>query len=67
MIETIRDIKDDLMDRKAKWLPIVIAGMVIYGLLNIWPSFAIGLGFGIGGTWIYRNWFKPRTTSEYGS
>ena len=67
MIDTIRDMKDDLMDRKAKWLPILILGIVVYGLLNIWPSFAIGLGFGIGGTWIYRNMFNPRTTKQFES
>ena len=67
MIDIIRDMKNDLVDRKGHWMPILIAGVVVYGLLNIWPSFAIGLGIGVGGTWIYRNWFNPRTTGEYGS
>jgi len=67
MIETIRDIKDDFMNRKAKWLPILIAGVVVYVLLNIWPSFAIGLGIGVGGTWIYRMYFNPTTAKQFGS
>ena len=67
MIDTIKDIKNDLMDRKAKWLPILIAGAVVYVLLNLWPSFAVGLGVGIGGTWIYRNMCNPRTTKQFQS
>ena len=58
MIEKIRDMKDDLVDRKGHWVPILIAGVVVYVLLNIWPSFAIGLGIGVAGTWIYRMYFQ---------
>ena len=67
MIDTIRDIKDDLMDRKAKWIPILILGIVVYGLLNVWPSFAVGLGMGIAGTWIYRNMVNPKNTKQFQS
>ena len=67
MIDTLRDIKDDLMDRKAKWLPVTITVVGIYVLLNIWPAFAIGTGVGIAGAWIYQNRFNPKTTKQFGS
>ena len=65
MIDKIRDIKNDLMDRKGHWMPILIAGVVVYVLLNIWPSFAIGMGVGVAGTWIYRMYSNPPTTRQY--
>jgi len=61
MNNKIKEIKDDLMDRAGHWVPMVIAGVIVYVLLNIWPSFAMGLGAGIAGTWIYRMYFNPRT------
>ena len=66
MIDKVRDIKDDLMDRKGHWLPILIAGVVVYVLLNIWPSFAIGMGVGVAGTWIYRMYSNPPATRQFG-
>jgi len=60
MIDTLKDIKDDLMDRKAKWLPIMITVVGLYALLNIWPAFAIGTGAGIAGAWIYQNRINSR-------
>jgi hypothetical protein len=67
MIDIIRDIKDDLMDRKAKWIPITITGIGLYVLLNIWPAFAIGISVGIAGTWGYRMYYNARTTGQYQS
>ena len=67
MIDTIRDIKDDLMDRKAKWLPVLVVGIVVYVLLNLWPSLALGMGIGICGTWVYRNMCNPRTNKQFQS
>ena len=67
MIDKIRDMKDDLVDRKGHWVPILIAGVVVYVLLNIWPSFAIGLAVGVAGTWIYRMYFRPTTARQFGS
>ena len=66
MIDKIKDIKNDLMDRKGHWMPILIAGVVVYVLLNIWPSFAIGMGVGVAGTWVYRMYSSPPTTRQYG-
>ena len=57
----LKEIKDDLMDRKGHWLPIIVAGAGVYLLMNIWPSFAIGLGVGIAGTWVYRMYVNPKT------
>lgn len=61
MNNKIKEIKDDLMDRAGHWVPMAIAGVIVYVLLNIWPSFGVGMGVGVAGTWIYRMYFNPKT------